>query len=506
MLIENPPQTSPPYRPGTYLLHVQYQSGKVEAHSVAEQQEKGGVFALGATRAGRNQNRDNLSSSARSVRSAFPFRITPAHFQNMGFLTSTFARSILFGGFQKARMACSSCSSGDGAPRGCGNKGHCASGSCGQLSVFNYLSDMRAPGGQKSQSMVEVRFKGTRKGFYRLPDELKVNEGDVVAVDANPGHDVGVVTLTGDLVPLQMKRKKAEMSGQEVRKVLRIGTQNDIDTWRTAVAREDQTTFKARSLARSNGLDIKVTDVEFQGDGTKALFYYVSENRVDFRDIVRVFSELFKIKVEMRQISPRQEAGRLGGIGICGRELCCSTWLTDFRTVTTSAARYQQLSLNPQKLSGQCGKLKCCLNYELDAYLDAIKDFPDQRTKIETEHGQAVPMKVDIFKGVMWYALKSDMSIFIPLTTEKVKEYAAMNKRGEKVRELVPIKMRDEVKAPTYENVVGQDELTRFDRKPGERDERNRRKKNRNRGNRDNRNDRGTRPSGQLPGGQPPSK
>lgn len=365
---------------------------------------------------------------------------------------------------------------------------------------------MRAPGGQKPQPMVEVRFKGTRKGFYRLPDDLRVHEGDVVAVEAMPGHDVGVVSLTGDLVPLQMKRKKTELSGQEVRKVYRIATQKDIDIWREAVAREDQTTFKARSLARQNGLDMKVTDVEFQGDGTKALFYYVSEDRIDFRDIVRVFSDEFKIKVEMRQIGPRQEAGRLGGIGICGRELCCSTWLTDFRTVTTSAARYQQLSLNPQKLAGQCGKLKCCLNYELDAYLDALKDFPDQRTKIETELGQAVPMKVDIFKGIMWYAMRSDMGTFIPLTIDKVKEYAAMNKRGEKVRELVPIKMREEIKAPTYENVVGQDELTRFDRKPGDPNDRGGRNKKRNRGNRDNRNDRGNRQGGQpnaQQGGQP---
>lgn len=360
---------------------------------------------------------------------------------------------------------------------------------------------MRAPGGQKSQPLVEVRFKGTRKGFYKLPDGLRVHEGDVVAVEASPGHDVGVVSLTGDLVPLQMKRKKTDLSGQELRKVFRIATQADIDTWRTAVAREDETTFKARSLAREHGLDIKMTDVEFQGDGTKALFYYVSEDRIDFRDIVRVFSDQFKIRVEMRQIGPRQEAGRLGGIGICGRELCCSTWLTDFRTVTTSAARYQQLSLNPQKLSGQCGKLKCCLNYELDAYLDALKDFPDQRTKIETELGQAVPMKVDIFKGIMWYAMRSDMGTFIPLTIDKVKEYAAMNKRGEKVRELVPIKLRQEVKEPTYENVVGQDELTRFDRKPGDQNDRGNRNKRRNRGNRDNRNDRNDR--GPRPGGQP---
>lgn len=367
-------------------------------------------------------------------------------------------------------------------PKGCGNRGHCSTGSCDKLSVFNYLANMSQPGQSRSANMVEVRFKGTRKAFYRLPEGLTVREGDVVAVDGAPGFDVGVVSLTGDLVGLQMRKRKFDPQSPDVRKVLRIASQKDIDSWRTGIDREEQTMLQSRQLARSKGLDMKITDVEFQGDGSKAFFYYVSDDRIDFRDLIKSLGDQFKVRVEMRQIGPRQETARLGGIGVCGRELCCSTWLSDFRTVTTSAARYQQLSLNPQKLSGQCGKLKCCLNYELDAYLDALKDFPDLKTKIEAEAGVAVPVKVDIFKGMMWYAFKHDMSTFIPLSVDTVREYATINKKGQKVRELVPTKLKEEVKTPTYENVVGQDELTRFDRVPGQRDDRNRRKKKRRKG------------------------
>jgi cell fate regulator YaaT (PSP1 superfamily) len=317
--------------------------------------------------------------------------------------------------------------------------------------------------GYTVNEFVEVRFKNTRKQFFKQ-ENLSLTQGDVVAVEASPGHDVGTVSLVGDLVMLQMRKRNVDSATADFKKIYRKATESDIATWQDAVGLEDETKKRARIIARELGLDMKISDVEYQGDKSKAIFYYTAEARVDFRELIRKYAEEFKVRVEMKQIGSRQEAARLGGIGPCGRELCCSTWLTDFRTVSTSAARYQQLSLNPQKLAGQCGKLKCCLNYELDSYLDALKEFPSLKAKLELKDGTAFAQKVDIFKGVMWYTTKSDPTKFIEVPVERVNEILAMNKEGKKPSALVEHEYAEPVVKHDYENVVGQDDLTRFDR------------------------------------------
>jgi len=269
-------------------------------------------------------------------------------------------------------MECQSCSSGKGTPKGCGSNGSCGTSGCNKLEVYDWLGNMELPSGQPQFDMIEVQFKSTRKGFFRR-GVINVIKGDVVAVEANSGHDIGVVSLTGELVRMQMKKKKVLTNSDSIRKIYRKAQQADLDKWIKARELEHPTMIKARKFAGELDLNMKISDVEYQADNTKATFYYTAEDRVDFRELIKKMADEFKIRVEMKQIGVRQEAGRLGGIGSCGRELCCSTWLTDFRSVSTSAARYQQLALNPAKLAGQCGKLKCCLNYELDSYLDALK-------------------------------------------------------------------------------------------------------------------------------------
>jgi cell fate regulator YaaT (PSP1 superfamily) len=369
-------------------------------------------------------------------------------------------------------MGCASCSSGkDGKPAGCKSNGYCSTSGCNKLDVFDWLAGVPLPSGVTPFDAVEVRFKNTRKGFFRNTANLQLMPGDLVVVDAAPGHDVGMVSLAGELVRLQMERKNAGTDTYELRKVLRKATQEDLDRWHAARKLEDETLFAARKVVADARLDMKVTDVEYQGDGTKATFYYTSEQRVDFRNILRPLSDRFKVKVEMKQIGARQETGRIGGIGSCGRELCCSTWLTDFRSVTTSAARYQQLALNPQKLAGQCGKLKCCLNYELDMYIEAIKSYPSQNAKLKTRQGTGMHMKTDIFTERMWYLFKSpgSASVMAGFPIETVREILAQNKQGiEPDVDLNMVEAEEKAKVPqeaTYENVVGQDELTRFDSK-----------------------------------------
>lgn len=363
-------------------------------------------------------------------------------------------------------MGCSGCSNGkteSGLPRGCKNNGSCQTGGCDKLSVFNYLSNMEETVGYTVSDFVEVRFKNTRKQFFRQ-ENLSLTQGDVVAVEASPGHDVGTVSLVGDLVMLQMRKHKIDSATADLKKIYRKATQADIETWQEAVELEDKTKTRARIIARELGLNMKISDVEYQGDKSKAIFYYTAEDRVDFRELIRKYAEEFKVRVEMKQIGSRQEAARLGGIGPCGRELCCSTWLTDFRTVSTSAARYQQLSLNPQKLAGQCGKLKCCLNFELDSYLDALKEFPNPKTKLELKDGTAFPQKIDIFRGVMWYTTKSEPTKFVEVPVKRVNEIVSMNKAGKKPSHLVEHQYTEPAVVHDYENVVGQDDLTRFDK------------------------------------------
>ena len=362
-------------------------------------------------------------------------------------------------------MACTNCSTGakDGTPKGCKNNGTCGTDSCNKLTVFDWLSNMALPGGQEPFNAVEIRFKNGRKEFFRNTEKLTLSIGDVVATEASPGHDIGIISLTGELVKVQMKKKKENPEG-ELAKVYRKATQKDIDIWSDCREKEEKIKVKARELAISLKLQMKISDIEFQGDGSKATFYYTAEDRVDFRQLIKDFAREFSIRIEMKQVGFRQEASRLGGIGSCGRELCCSTWLTDFRSVNTSAARYQQLSLNPQKLAGQCGKLKCCLNYELDTYLDALKHIPDMETKLYTEKGDAFCQKIDIFKELMWFSYANNPAHWHVLPVAQVQEILAINKKKERVASLEDyvIEVIPEVEK-TYQNVVGQDSLTRFD-------------------------------------------
>lgn len=370
-------------------------------------------------------------------------------------------------------MGCSGCSTGRGCstastglPGGCKNNGSCGAGGCNKLNVFNWLANMELPGGQPEFDIVEIRFKNSRKEFFRNVNNLQLNVGDVVAVEASPGHDIGIISISGELVRLQMKKQKVDPASQEIKKVYRKAKQSDIEKWQEAQGLEQATMYRARTFAVKLGLQMKISDVEYQGDRTKAIFYYTADDRVDFRELIKVLAEEFKVRIEMRQIGARQEASRLGAIGSCGRELCCSTWLTDFRSVSTSAARYQQLSLNPLKLAGQCGKLKCCLNYELDSYMDALKDIPEvNNVKLETEKGRAFHQKTDIFRKRMFFSYTHEPDNFIQLTVDRVKEVMEMNKEGNKPADLlVHVEKKIVEKSPDYENVVGQDSLTRFDK------------------------------------------
>ena len=375
-------------------------------------------------------------------------------------------------------MACGSCGTGeDGKPRGCKSNGACTSGGCEKLSVFDWLSNMTLPGNETPFNIYEVRFKNGRKHFFKNTEKLTISMGDVVAVEGSPGHDIGVVSLGGELVKVQMKKRKVSIDSEEIKKIYRKASQRDIEIWEKARNREQETQKRGREILGRLGLKMKLSDVEFQGDGNKATFYYTAEARVDFRQLIKDLAGAFSIRVEMKQVGARQEAARLGGVGSCGRELCCSTWLTDFRKVTTSAARYQQLSLNPLKLAGQCGKLKCCLNFELDTYLDALNDFPKQEKILKTESGDAEFVKMDIFKKLLWYTYKENRSKWYKLSLEQVQEIININNKNE-----VSIPLEDyeseieEVVAVDFENVVGQDSLTRFDT-PKKNRRRNRNKK-----------------------------
>lgn len=373
-------------------------------------------------------------------------------------------------------MGCGSCSS-TGIPKGCRSNGSCGVNGCEKQTVFDWLSDMEQPGQISPFEFVEVRFKNGRKEYYKNVNQIRLYMGDVVAVEGNPGHDIGAVSLTGELVRLQMNKRRLTPESPEVQKLYRKANQRDIDIWKNAQSREHETMVRSRVIVKDLKLNMKVSDVEFQGDNAKATFYYIADERVDFRELIKVLASEFKIRVEMRQIGTRQEAGKIGGIGSCGRELCCSTWLTDFRSVNTAAARYQQLSLNPTKLAGQCGKLKCCLNYELDTYLDALKKFPDTNKNLETKAGKAYFQKMDIFKEILWYSLPDKNNEWIPVSLEDVKRVIDLNEKGEQPETLSDFNaQKPSEDSIAYENVVGQDELTRFDNTGG-----SRRKKSRSR-------------------------
>lgn len=351
------------------------------------------------------------------------------------------------------------------------------------LEVRDWLSDINIPSAGEAFDCVEVRFKNGRKEFYRNVNRLPLSVGDIVAVESNPGHDMGCVMLTGELVRLQMRRKKENPENPEIKKIYRIATQKDIDIWQTAISREKKTLVRTREICDNLGLVMKLSDVEYQGDNLKATFYYTAEGRVDFRQLIKELAGAFGVRVEMRQIGLRQEAARVGSIGSCGRELCCTTWLTDFRSVNTSAARTQRLSLNPQKLAGQCGKLKCCLNFELDVYVDALKGFPHTDTPLKTEKGIAFFQKMDVFKGMYWYAYDFEVMNWIGLHVNAIAEIQALNRRGERPESLEMYVEQEESRPKgrkqegTELKAVEEGELTRFDKRSsgkGRRDDRRR--------------------------------
>lgn len=345
---------------------------------------------------------------------------------------------------------------------GCGiNKKGCCRNSHQKLSTFDWLCDL--PETHQETDYVEVQFKNTRKSYFLNNTRIPLEKGDVVAVESSPGHDIGEVTLIGRLVLLQMNKQNINPEKYEIKKIYRKAKENDIEKYNEAKGKEQETMIKARQIAENLKLNMKIGDVEFQGDGNKAIFYYIADERVDFRQLIKVFAETFRIRIEMKQIGARQEAGRIGGIGSCGRELCCSGWMTNFNSVSTSAARYQDISMNPQKLAGQCGKLKCCLNFELDAYMDAMKDFPSKEIQLETLNNTYYHFKTDTFKSAISYSTSPNFCAnLVTISAERAKEVIAMNKIGFKPDALEPITDGAE-NIVDYTNAVGEDSLTRFD-------------------------------------------
>jgi cell fate regulator YaaT (PSP1 superfamily) len=365
--------------------------------------------------------------------------------------------SILLIHFLTIYMGCTSC--GTGKPNGCKSNGGCSSGGCNRLNVHDWLSNLPIDDMESTCRIVEVSFnQGSRKDFYRNSTLNLFSKGDIVTVEGISGFDVGTVNLTGELVRMQMKKKRVDENSTDIKKILRLATDNDIAKWKETKLKEREVLIRSRAIARQLKLDLKMSEVEIQADSRKATFYYIADERVDFRELIRLYASEFKVKVEMKQIGARQEAGKVGGIGSCGRELCCSTWLTDFKSVNTNAARYQNLSINQTKLSGQCGRLKCCLNYELDTYLDALQHFPEDADVIEVAKGRAFLVKKDIFRNLMWYSM-ADSTKHYPLSIETVKKIKALNKQGIKPEALETVEIvsaKPKEVEPEFVDVVGQ--------------------------------------------------
>lgn len=362
-------------------------------------------------------------------------------------------------------MGCDSCSTGK--PNGCKSNGGCGTGGCNRMNVYDWLANLPFSDPESSCRIVEITFnQGSRKDFYRNTTLYTYERGDIVALEGVNGFDVGTVNLTGELVRLQMKKKNVKEDSADIKKILRLATDADIEKWKATKLREKEVLIRSRAIARQLNLDLKMAEVEIQADGKKATFFYIADERVDFRELIRVYASEFKVKVEMKQIGARQEAGKVGGIGSCGRELCCSTWLTDFKSVNTNAARYQNLSINQTKLSGQCGRLKCCLNYELDTYLDALQHFPEDADVIEVAKGRAFLLKKDIFRNLMWYTM-ADSTKHYPLSIETVKKIRALNKEGIKPEELETeeiVSRKEQEVEPEFVDVVGQISLSSLEK------------------------------------------
>ncbi|WP_066435177.1 stage 0 sporulation family protein [Chryseobacterium sp. CCH4-E10] len=387
-------------------------------------------------------------------------------------------------------MSCGCKTSGDSAhscgpkktANGCENVNTC--GNSYKLSVFDWLSNINNPAPNRCD-FVEVRFKNDRKSFFKNVNNIPLHIGSVVTVESSPGHDVGVISLTGELVKIQMKKKK--FSEESALKIYRLANQKDLEVWQEARKKEENVKIEARKIAHRLGLEMKITDVEYQGDASKVTFYYTADNRVDFRQLIKDYAGAFRTKIDMKQIGFRQEAAKVGGIGSCGRELCCSTWLTDFRSVNTNVARYQQLSINPQKLAGQCGKLKCCLNYELDSYLDALSNFPSSSTTLDTEKGRAFCIKIDVFKKKMWFAYVESSIAWYDFDIDLVKKLIAKNKRGEKTLPLEELKQPETPFASI--DLIQENNVDRFEKKGRANNKnRNQNRQNNNQNNQNNQN------------------
>src|SRR6187431_2689563 len=354
-------------------------------------------------------------------------------------------------------MGCDNC--GTGKPNGCKSNGGCSTGGCNRMNAFDWLMNMPLAVVSDECKVIEVSFnQGSRKDYFRNTTLQQLEKGDLICVEGVSGFDLGEVSLTGEIVRLQMKKHEVKEDNPEIKKVLRRASDRDIDTWRHSKSREKEAVIRSRAIAKQLKLDMKISQVEMQADSRKATFFYIADGRVDFRELIKIYASEFKLKVEMRQIGARQESAKVGGIGSCGRELCCSTWLSDFKSVTTTIARYQNLSINQTKLSGQCGRLKCCLNYELDTYLDALQNFPDDCDMIEVARSRAFLVKKDIFRNLMWYTMP-DSNKQYPLTIEGVLKIKALNRQGIKPDELETVEVISKKPVeiePTYVDVVGQ--------------------------------------------------
>ena len=357
-------------------------------------------------------------------------------------------------------MGCGSCgTSKDGAPSGCQSHGSCASGGCNRMNVHDWLANLPFADPESNCKIVEVSFNnGSRKFFFKNTSTNYYEKGDMIAVEGVSGFDVGMVNLTGELVRIQLKKHKIDEQSVDIKRILRRASSTDLAKLKETKAREAEVLIRSRAMARQLKLELKMAEVEIQADGRKATFFYIADDRVDFRELIKLYAGEFKVKVEMRQIGARQEAGKVGGIGSCGRELCCSSWLTDFKSVNTNAARYQNLSINQTKLSGQCGRLKCCLNYELDSYMDALQFFPENADVIEMAKSRAFLVKKDIFRNLMWYTMP-DSNKQYPLTIERVKKIKELNKQGIRPEDLEPADVTSNKPKdiePVYADVVGQ--------------------------------------------------
>ena len=361
-------------------------------------------------------------------------------------------------------MGCGNC--GTGKPNGCKSNGGCSTGGCNRMNVHDWLMNMPVADVMDECKVVEISFSnGSRKDFFRNTTLQHFDKGDMVCVEGVSGFDLGEISLTGEIVRLQMKKKGIEEANPEMKKVLRRAGDRDVETWRHSKSREKEAVIRSRAIAKQLKLEMKISQVEIQADSRKATFFYIADGRVDFRELIKVYASEFKLKVEMRQIGARQESAKVGGIGSCGRELCCSTWLSEFKSVNTTAARYQNLSINQTKLSGQCGRLKCCLNYELDTYLDALQGFPDNCDSIQVAKGNASLIKKDIFKNLMWYVLP-DSNKQYPLTIERVRKIKSLNHQGIIPEELEAVELTSKVKEaePEFVELVGQISLLSLDK------------------------------------------